>query len=324
LPRIVPTSPERTFGAGDRFLFVEGETDDALDAVALRMLLGPFDVKVRAAGGCDNVIAAAKAFARMGVVPGFGSAECYAVMDRDHRGDDETERTWAGGPFAERRTHLYWRRHEFENYLLEPEFLAQPGGFLRQGRTAEDIRNALLREARRRVFLDAANLVLKALREEWRWWDVREFGLGEADFSTVAAARDSLLTGRQYERMAPDRAAVLAPQALTERFDAGVALLLGGRGDGQLEFGAGQWLQRMEGSNLIGAVLHERFFQLRGSDGRDLTGPDLRVRVARDLMRRFDDLAYRPADLVAVRDHFRDTQPPRFPSTDTAGSPTSR
>jgi len=323
LPRIVPTSPERTFGAGDRFLFVEGETDDALDAVALRTLLGPLDVKVRAAGGCDNVIAAAKAFARMGVIPGWGNAECYAIVDRDHRGDGEVARTWVGGPLADGRTHLYWRRHEFENYFLEPEFVAQ-SQYLRQGRTEEDVRNALLAAARRRVFLDAANLVLKALREEWRWWDVREFGLGEADFSTVAAARDSFLTGRSYERMAADKAAVLAPQSLAERFDANVALLLGEADDGQLEFGTGQWLQRMEGSNLIGAVLHERFFQVRGFDGTDVTGPDLRVRVARDLMRRFDDLNYRPEDLAAVRDYFRDTQPQRFPSTGTAGSPTSR
>ena len=323
MPRIVPTSPERTFGAGDRFLFVEGETDDALDAVALRTLLGPFDVKVRAAGGCDNVIAAAKAFARMGVIPGWGNAECFAIVDRDHRSDEQVGETWSGGPFADGRTHLYWRWHEFENHFLEPAFVAQ-SQYLRPGRTEEDLRNGLLVEARRRVFLDAANLVLKALREEWRWWDVPEFRLNEADFGTASAARTSLLTGRDYERMAADKAAVLAPQSLVERFDANVALLLGEADDGQLEFGLGQWLQRMEGSNLVGAVLHERLLQVRGSDGRDLTGPDLRVRVARDLMRRFDDLAHRPEDLVAVRDYFRDTQPPRFPSTDTAGAPRSR
>jgi hypothetical protein len=321
--REVKSPPERFEAGPERQVFVEGETDLSFDVVVLNELLGSEGVRVRPAGGCDNVIAAAHAFAKAGAGPGFVGANCYAIVDRDHRADDEVEQMWAGGPFADGRIHLYWRRHEFENYFLEPEFVAQ-SAYLREDRTVAGVRRAVREVAQRHVFVDAANLVLKAVREECKRWDVPEFGVGEADFSTAASARKAFLTGRDYGQIGADRVAVLFPPSLGERFDANVALLLGEADGGRLEFGRGQWLEMMEGSKLIGSVLSERFFRVRGSDGKDLRGLDLQLRVARDLMRRFDDLAYRPADSVAVRDYFRDTQPKRFPATDTAGSPPSR
>jgi len=321
--RDVASPPERFEAGPERQVFAEGETDLSFDVAVLGELLAREGVRVRPAGGCENVIAAARAFARAGGGPGFEGAECYAIVDRDHRGDDQVGKTWAGGAFAEGRVHLYWRCHEFDNHFLEPEFLGQ-SAYLRPGRTVEDLTAALVGEARVRVYLDAANLVLKALREELGWWDFREFALGEGDFGSLGAARASLVDGRPYAQLAERKTSLLATKALTAMYDANVALMLGPSDDAPLEFGRGEWLQRMEGGKLLGAVLHERFFAVRGSNGRDLTGLDLRVRVARDLMRRFDELAYRPQDLVEVRDYFRSTQPRRFGLTGTAGSPPSQ
>jgi hypothetical protein len=312
-----------TFSSGaERKLFVEGNDEFAFDPHALTELLGRYGVNVQPVGGCENVMAAVRALAWT-EQPSDDEptcSQCYSVIDRDYRPDEEVDSRWEGGPFAASR-ELIWRRHEFENYFLEPEFVSQALSF-RGG--LDRLATALLAEAQRRVFYDAADLVAKEVRFRFRFWNLPKLKWAGDSFSDAAHAEASLLEGCDWQAVTREKDEVLSAEWLRARFRLNLDTLVGGAHAATLQRGRGQWLLRMAGSSLIGSVLSERFFEVPGSDGRPLTGRQLWREVARDLMRRFDDLAHRPQDLVEVRDYFRSTQPRRFGLTGTAESPPSQ
>ncbi|MBM3501282.1 MAG: hypothetical protein FJX74_21735 [Armatimonadetes bacterium] len=317
-----PMRPEAFSLGTERRLFVEGKDEFAFDPHVLGHLLGRYGVDVRPVGGCENVMAAVHALTWEEDASSDESActQCYSVIDRDYRPDDEVEATWEGGPFSA-GCHLIWRRHDFENYFLEPEFVSQALCFQGDG---DGLASGLLREAQRRVFYDAANLVVKELRFRFRSWHVPKLPWVGDSFADAAKAEASLLGANDWQAVAQAKEEVLSAEWLRGRFRGNLDTLVGEIGHAALQFGRGEWLTRMDGHGLIGSVLSERFFEVPGSDGKPLTGKQLWREVARDLMRRFDDLPYKPQDLVEVRDFFRNTQPRWFGVTDTAGSPRSR
>jgi hypothetical protein len=173
--------------------------------------------------------------------------------------------------------------------------------------------DALLREANARVFLDAANLVLMAVHDVLQKADIRKFSLGDGHFQTLGGA-ESALTARDFSRVRSQAEEQTSTDWLTTRFRENLQVLFGGDECNGLRPNRGQWLERMEGSALIGAVLSPRFFSIPDSNGKPLQGPPLWRRVARDLMLRFDDLDVKPQDLAELRDYFERTRPARFPA----------
>jgi hypothetical protein len=330
VPRAYVTDTSRVSIGPERVLLVEAESHDAFEVRGLQELLGPFDVRVQAAGGYEAVYAGAAAL-RKSTLWGRGLS-CWTVIDRDHRANAEVEPLWEGGPFAGCRQKLIWRRHEFENYFLEPEFISLSGHFRKGDRTVEQLWRHLLKAARGRVLVDAANLVLKQVREIAREWHVPEFTAEEGDFTTLATAEDLLLNGRPYAAMVGRKRKALTARWLRDSFRAWVELLVGQPGTVTLRRGQGQWLVRMAGKELAKMVITAQFYAVRSFAGSPpITSQDqIPPLVVRELMERGSgapgvvEPIEPPADLAAVRDYFRDTQPPRFPSTDTAGSPRSR
>jgi hypothetical protein len=295
-------------------MFVEGRDEFSFDPHVLDFLLQPFGVEVMPVGGAENVMAAVHALSWEGaprrVVEG---SDYYSVIDRDHRLDEDVEKGWAGGPFAGERRDLVWRRCQFEDYFLEPEFVAQSRYFRDTDRQPGDIWDALLRAANGRVFLDAANLVLMEVRDALQKVDIPKFSLGDGDFETLEGAEDAL-TARDFPRVRSQAEEQTSADWLATRFRENVQMLFRADECDELRPNRGRWLERMEGSALIGAALSPRFFLVRGSDGKPLQGPPLWRRVARNLMLRFDDLDVKPQDLVELRDYFEATRPARFPS----------
>lgn len=201
------TEPEggvsRALVEGDRrLLVVEGEDAfSSLEPHVLEPLVGAFLVEVLPVGGHVNVAAAADVFRRVWArTSAMIEPDCYRIVDRDHRDDDEVEDTWQNGPFAEGRKRLIWRRHEIENYFIEPEFIVQSEHFADTA-SVEGVRKALLRAARQRAFLDAANLVVKRMRAESTHFAVREFQMNEGDFATPEGAETALLEGRDHDAL---------------------------------------------------------------------------------------------------------------------------
>ncbi len=316
MPRGVRATAEGLEVGPQRVLFVEGHHQSGFDAYALRFLLDPLGVEVRAVGGRDNVLGAARALSRGDPERGVLGLDAYGVVDRDYTPDDEVEARWVGGPFADSRRDLVWRRHEFENYFLEPNFIAQWNELRGVQTDTEAMWRRLLAGASQRAFLDAANLVIKELRSHTQYSDPRlkEFKMEEGGFGDPQDAERVLLEGRDYARVLDDTSSILHADWLRERFHANLAVLFGGGDYAQLRRGEGDWMSRMEGSKLIGEAVSSRFLKLRGANGKFLRGRQLWKRVGRDLMQRFDELDVKPQDLVELRDYFERTRPPRFPA----------
>ena len=316
MPKPELTSAAEIAAGNERVLFVEGHDELSFDPHALSALLGASDVHVIPVGGCENVMAAVHALSWEGapqqVIEG---AEFYSVIDRDHLPNAEVEPLWTDGPLA-RGPHLVWRRHEFENYFLEPEFITQSEYFRGGKAGVAGLQQSLVKAASARVFLDAANLVIKELRSAWQRWDPRlaEFQPSEAPFDDAASAEAALLGGRPYATVLEDAAATLSPEWLRGRLHDNLAMLFGTTKFGRLRAGKGEWHQRMEGSGLLGAVLSPRFFRIPASDGKPLQGKPLMRHIAAELLRRFDELPVKPQDFVELRDYFRRTQRLQFPS----------
>jgi hypothetical protein len=310
-------------------LLVEADAVEAWEVQGLRKLLEPSGVRVEAAGGHEAVRAAGAAFPKLTLWdPG---TSCYTIIDRDHRGDDEVESTWDGGPFADGRCGLIWRRHEFESYFLEPELLTKSAHF-RSDRGVDRVWQHLLKAARQRVLMDAANLVLKEAREATGRWGLCELSPSDGDFRTVEAAEVALLGAHDYAATSREKRRPLTAKWLRSRFHAWVKLLIEGNGATALAPGRGQWLQRMAGKELLGEVISGQFFRVPSfvGDTPILSQQDLVPVIVGELMERSSgapgvpDQIEPPADLAAVRDYFRDTQPRRFGLTGTAESPPSQ
>lgn len=306
--RALEATAERLAGGPERVLYVEGRKG-SLDPHALTPLLAPFAVDVRAIGGCDELAAAVRAlrWADEAAADLIAKREHYCILDRDHRSDEEVEATWEG-PFTGELPLLYWRRHEIENYFVEPEFLIQ-SRYVKNSATVAKMERKLLVVAREHVYLDAANLVIKELRAKSKHFELEEFKLKEAAFGSPDEARESLLSARNYDACKRRRSRLFGKKRLTSRFDHYLGLMVGKSAECPLGMGQGRWLQLMEGSKLAPAVIAGQFFQVPRGDGGNLQGRPMFRRVVEDLMRRFDELEYKPQDLVELRDFFAKTAP---------------
>jgi hypothetical protein len=124
--RQVQAAPRQVTGGAECVLYVEGRAGLSLDPHVLTNLLRDCDVDVLAVGGCEDAASAVRAL-EWADAQGAGRADIrahYCVLDRDHRPDAEVEESWRD--LADRVSRLvYWRRHEIENYFLEPQFILQ-------------------------------------------------------------------------------------------------------------------------------------------------------------------------------------------------------
>lgn len=286
-------------------LWVEGE-DSSLDVAMVRELLGP-DVRVRPMGGCENAPAGLELVRRSDGAQSAGPASGhYAILDRDHRPGPEVRRAW-DALMAGEANIAYWPRHEIENYLIEPAFVCQASAYLRPNVTPEVVADSLVQAAQQRVLLDCANLSIREARTYMRETKLRELRPNDGDFSEAGSARSALLGSQTLHDLAARQEGILTPAWFARRFDGYITELLGaGEPDPlRLELGRGAWLTRMCGKELLGAVLSDAHFRVPRADGTGHVAVKVARRViAQDLMRRFNDLAYRPRDLVEVRDFF--------------------
>jgi hypothetical protein len=288
-------------------LLVEGRGGQppARDVGMLAQLLSTMGVEVQGGGGCDQVATIVQAVRHQGVgiEPGRDPARYYAVVDRDHRDDEDVERSWAGGPFADRRYLLVWRRHELENYLLEPGFVCQ-SRYFRDDRSPEDVAAALVRRANERRLLDAANLTIQRARAAVRTFDVALLRPGHGGFASASGAERTLLACPEWAQVRGRLSGAVTEDALIAGLRQSLRAFTGAGEDDELVMGRGRWLDLMFGAELLDGVLCAAFFRVPASGGGYVQGPDLIRAVARDLMRRFDELAYQPADLAALRAFF--------------------
>jgi hypothetical protein len=101
------------------FLICEGELDvKVLDAIIGQNLQR--NVRIRAAGGKEG-LGSVCSYIKINYSTNADSINAYSIEDRDYRLQNEVEALWTkrGG------TKFIWRRHQVENYLLDPRVVAK-------------------------------------------------------------------------------------------------------------------------------------------------------------------------------------------------------
>jgi predicted ATPase len=98
----------------DRVLFVEGETDVAF----IEAIVAPHNVKVKALGGCTQVISAYRSYLRL--KSHVRETQFCFMIDRDTRNEDSIGELRNEDPDSFDRHFVVLDRHELENYFLDP------------------------------------------------------------------------------------------------------------------------------------------------------------------------------------------------------------
>lgn len=264
-------------------VFVEGSDDDAFDPTVIRELLRANNLKsveVRAFGPCDNVFQAAKAMA-------WKHPTYYFLADRDAHESAYVERGWAEFPIPNTYNLIHWRKRELENYFIEPSYIEKSEWLIK---TPEELRAIVLAEARRRLFIEASNIVLLKIRTgvlipPTAWFKQVERFTNRADALTELQNAPALST-RETEL-----SALFAAQYREQMFDEALFDLTGGKT--QLEYGAGTWLERLSGKEIFRSVAGS-LFRVQDASGTIIQGIEQNNEVAKGLLKL--PMSEQPAD----------------------------
>jgi hypothetical protein len=271
-------------------LFVEGSSDETFDPTVIRELLKANNtpqVDVQGMGACDNVRSAAQALIHEH--PSY-----YFLIDRDDQDLTLVEAYWANFPDPTTHNLLIWRKREVENYFIEPDYIAQ-STYLKV--TLPVLRAAILKEANKRVFMDAVNLVIMSLHREVG----RPFALhfrNPDDFKKESDGLNLLLGLGEIPAKRTSVSNELDPAMLGVRYQHHLDEITGGKIP--LVYGTGAWLDLMSGKEIFRAIAG-KCFQVRDLTGKLVQGRDQHNEIAKELLKR--PLAHQPTDfqqLVAL------------------------
>ncbi|MCX7047681.1 MAG: hypothetical protein NTX50_19625 [Candidatus Sumerlaeota bacterium] len=251
-------------------LFVEGEGPNSVDIQVLDLLLRP-SISVEPLGSSFHIRSAAQALYRY-------HPDYYFLIDRDHYEDEFVEKCWDNFPAPETPNLLIWRKREIENYFLASDYLLQ-SKYCVAGE--QKLRSVITKHASARLFLDTANQVIIEIRERLKqnWIQLFE---NPAQFKTKNEAL-SLLTRRpEWEHFQSRVSQSLIEKNISTRFEELLEEWSGGLD--RLEFGTGQWIERLRGRMILSSVIHE-CFQVRDAKGSLIQGEDKLNAVVKDLAR---------------------------------------
>jgi hypothetical protein len=263
----------RVLQSAQHKVFVEGSHDEEIDPIVISELLkrnGLTQVEVRPMGGCDNVRSTAQALIRHH--PSY-----YFLIDRDDQDQDTVEHSWANFPNPETHNMLIWRKRELENYFIDPDYI-ENSSFLRV--TGENLRQRVIDECNRRIFLDAANLTLRKLHREVRRPFAKDFCDPE-QFRSEADGMRQLKELAKLEEKQESVADLFAKDAVRGIYSDFVRDLSGGTLP--LQYGSGTWLERMSGKEIFRCIAG-LCFQVKAANGKFLQGKEQNEQIAKELL----------------------------------------
>ena len=266
-------SPTQVLRRAGHVVFVEGSNDDAFDPTVIRELLkaNGLRIEVRAIGPCENVIQAAKAML-------WKHPTYYFLADRDGRDSAFVERSWNNFPQPDTYNLLFWRKRELENYFIAPEYLERSQLLVK---SPDELRERILAEAKRRFYLEAANLVLLRIRssllEPAKAWFTQENLFVNRD-----DALNQLLNSPELHQRAVEIGSILANQERERMLDEVLHLLSGGKPT--LEFGSGAWLDLLSGKEIFRSI-SGNVFRVSDASGKLLQGREQNDEVVKELLR---------------------------------------
>ncbi|MFM8333919.1 MAG: hypothetical protein ACKN9T_19810 [Candidatus Methylumidiphilus sp.] len=254
-------------------VFVEGSNDEEIDPIVVGELLrlnGLTQIEVRPMGGCDNVRSAAQALIRHH--PSY-----YFLIDRDDQDQEVVEHSWVNFPNPETHNMLIWQKRELENYFIDPDYI-EKSSFLNV--PVKKLKEYILKECNRRIFLDAANLTLLKLHREAR----KPFASNFCDpqlFSSKADGMHQLESLPAFESKSTSIADLFAKDAIRELYSDFVCDLSGGILP--LNYGSGTWLERMSGKEVFRCIAGP-CFKVTTANGSTLQGKLQNNEIAKQLL----------------------------------------
>jgi hypothetical protein len=257
-------------------LFVEGKDNQEIDAVILKELLknnGLSSIDVQTMGACDNVHNAAQAL--FPYHPTY-----YFLIDRDVQEQSEVNKSWDNFPDPTTHNKLIWQKRELENYFIDPNYLKE-SAYLKPNINIEE---RILDEANRRVFMDAANLTLAKLKN-----GIREIAKAKGIFKEFANFNDFknkdggliLLNERSTElsdKLKEEENTV--KNNIADIYNNFLNELSGGVSS--LQYGYGNWLERMSGKEIFKQIANQ-CFHINGSS-RTLKSKEKNNIIAKQLV----------------------------------------
>lgn len=252
-------------------LFVEGHNDEAIDPIVLSHLLKGIPLRIRPMGPSSHIRSVAEALH-------WHHPHYYFLVDRDHHDDHIVEKCWQDFPLESASNLLIWRRRELENYFLIPEYICK-SKYIKC--SYAELQERIIQEARKRIFLDAANLVIIGLREELKKSWIEVFS-DIRYFNTREHALEQLLTDNRIPQKISNVGRQLHRDAIEQRFDEIVAELFGG--NDTLQYDYGSWLERVSGKDLLKIIVNT-CFQVKPA-AQILQGKEALLEFVKDLLKR--------------------------------------
>jgi Protein of unknown function (DUF4435) len=242
-------------------LYVEGSDDSEIIKYLLNEHVKSSSVRVMPIGSSDDIASAARA------IHAFHN-EYYFLIDRDYREPDMVEKSWANFPDTEKSNLLIWRKHELENYFLEPDYLRKSPHFVMdKSLRLEDFMAAV---AQKRLYFEAVNKVIMECRESLRlnWVGI----LGSPDAVCDYAQAEAILLGKpEFAQKLTEFSEMISTDALKQRLQDSIQLFTGG-GD-KIIFGQGEWINVMPGKEILNQVIN-RYFPVKDREGKIIRNMD--------------------------------------------------
>ncbi len=201
----------------------------------------------------------------------------YFVIDRDGRNDAFVEKSWSNFPDPDSYNLLVWRRHELENYFIDPDYLAQSEFLIK---SKDELCQLILQHSQKRLFLDAVNLVLLGIRERLIQ-PPKAFFRNPDDFKDRASALTQLKTCVGLDDKQMEVQSLLEQGHRETQLDYWIDRLGGGRQ--VLEFGLGDWISLLSGKEIFNSIVAQAFTVV-DTENQHLQGKAKCTAIARKLL----------------------------------------
>ncbi|MGN7610676.1 hypothetical protein ACQZV8_01170 [Magnetococcales bacterium HHB-1] len=260
----------------DHTLFIEGGSQVTGDAQLLWYLFEDrgVHIKIKPMGPAYNLRNVAKALHPH-------HRNYYFLIDRDHQDDETVLRTWERFPDPESANLLIWKKKEFENYFLDPDYLVL-SDHLREEFNRDQLAELILKEASQRLFLDVANQVIIALREEQKCNWITIYTENRTEFSNANTAKAYLLNNPAIKRRRENIPPMLTEEIISKKFDDYLKDFTGG--ESTLRFDKGAWFNRVSGKPILNTIINQAF-RVVDRSGSFLQGEQRYYEVIRNLLK---------------------------------------
>jgi hypothetical protein len=282
--------PEEIRLQSQHVLFVEGNDQASIDPKVLRELFDLENIRIEPLGPSFSVKRVAQAL--YSYHPNY-----YFLIDRDHHDENFVDHCWDNFPDPDKHNLLVWRKHEIENYFLDPLYLSKSSYCVS---SQQEIEKKILEFAGRRLFLDAANYVIISIREELKKNWITKFSNPEEFFSKEEALT-KLKNASEFKEHKAEFDRKISNYELEYRFNNVVEEMMGTAD--KPTFGEGKWLDMVQGKKVLSQVVNSGCFKIPTKDGSTLSGKEKLNAVAKDLLKK--DTVMQPIDFRKLKELIR-------------------